>query len=183
MPTENEFKYVLDPNTDEDEIRKVTHLIEIRQAYLSQQNNVTVRIRESWLKSHAGSVVYELCVKGTADRVIEIETVIDERDFNDLWEFSKYKLQKTRYVYGNGAWVIDFFKKDGATYFVMAECEVPEDVKEPPDPIPIIADKLVYKGMPSSSKFSSKELSCPIHAAQMLKDIENIKKYLTARSK
>ncbi len=174
MPTENEFKYVLDPNADEDEIRKIMCYVEIRQAYLAQQNNVTVRIREStWPKSQ--HVVRELCVKGKADRVIEIETVIDERDFNDLWEFSKYKLQKTRYVYGNGAWVIDFFKKDGATYFVMAECEVPEDVKEPPDPIPIIADKLVYKGMPSSSKFSSKELSCPIHAAQMLKDIENIK--------
>lgn len=181
MPTENEFKYVLDPNTDEDEISKHIVCVEIRQAYLSQQNNVTVRIREStWPKSQ--HVVRELCVKGKADRVIEIETVIDKRDFNDLWEFSKFKLQKTRYICAN-SWVIDFFKRNGATYFVMAECEVPEDVKEPPDPIPVIADKLVYKGMPSSSKFSSKELSCPIHAAQVLKDIEKVKKYLTANSK
>ena len=182
MPTENEFKYVLCPDADEEVFRSATDsFIEIEQAYLVHHGNTTVRIRKSDRPSWASSQ-YELCLKEKTNRVIEIETEIDERDFQDLWELSTNKLKKTRYDLGDG-WIVDFFKDGGNVYFAMAECEVEENIVTPPDPIDAISDKMIYSGISGAdSRFSSRKLSCPVYAKKVLQDIENVKKYLTQAS-
>ena len=185
MPTENEFKYVLDPHTDEAEIRNRAHrIIEIEQAYLVKQNP-TIRLRKTAEGFYEPNIRHYFCFKQQKDdRVIEIECGIDKRDFEDLWDDSTNKLVKTRYVLGaprNLQWEVDFFKRkdNGEVYFVMVECEVPEDVKSPPEPLPIIADQLIYTVFPQvNPDFSSRKMACPAHASKMLKNIEIQKKTL-----
>ena len=76
-----------------------------------------------------GKTTYWLTLKCNNGRrvMVEIEEKLDKRDFDDLWELSMNRLEKTRYKMPDG-WCVDFFlDHDDAIYFVMAECEMPEE--------------------------------------------------------
>jgi hypothetical protein len=117
-------------------------------------------------------------------RTIEVGTNVSERDFLDFWISSKGRLTKFRYIIQsettddfkdeNGrpwqeAWEVDFFKTlQGDTYFVQAECELPEGVMEPlfraPD---IIRDNTVFRVPRGDSRFSNSRLGDVGYAARL----------------
>ena len=136
MPTENEYKFVLRLDCEEliQEHHNLISILQLTQGYVRggmprlRESTVYVDLDQKKIKSN-----YVLCYKESVkNRLIEIETAIDKRDFDDLWTLTTKRLTKFRYKlkFGKDIWEIDFFvDKDGKTYFVMAEIELPEKVK------------------------------------------------------
>ena len=167
MSTENEKKYVLNiqgMDTVFFEEADITNTILIDQAYIQTGKGWTYRIRRSIVKIDGElKISYQSCFKKkVTDRVIEIESKIDLRDYNDLYETTDITLQKVRHlIEDNGlVWEIDFFYVGVQTdiYFVMAEVELPEGV-EAPERIPeILLKHLVHEVGIGEKGFSSKKL-------------------------
>jgi CYTH domain-containing protein len=108
--------------------------------------------------------------------VVEIETEISARDFQDLFDQCKERLDKHRYLYSywhNGQeliWEIDLFytNQNGYSklYFILAEHEMPEGQHEPVVIPPLVAEYLVY-AVPreETGDYSSRKLSDPHYAS------------------
>src|SRR5260370_41138257 len=134
MPIENERKFVLDEDGRLEPLLARTPGVacsRLTQAYL---DSAGVRIRSI---QTAGRLRYVFSFKRPVEgQMVEIETDIDAADFKRLWPLSRETLCKTRYSWADGRfhWDIDFFKTDdGRTYFALAEVEMPEHEREPPD--------------------------------------------------
>lgn len=178
MPTENERKYVLRPDTENYFSKLAEDKLHISQGYLIASRGVSLRFRKSY-SNPAKKINYCLTFKYNVagGRVIEIEKKVEERDFNDLWPQCLNKLHKIRYLVRDmhkQLWEIDFFKDHNEqTYFAMAEFEMPEG-KLKPDHIPkFITDNLVYEVALTDSRFASKLLGDVRYAVELL---ENLKK-------
>jgi CYTH domain-containing protein len=160
MPTENELKFVLLLDTEEQYKKLAHHKVFIHQGYLVASKGISLRCR----KVENKKVNYYLTLKSSVNgRVVEIENNIDERDFNDLWSQCMNKLEKVRYVVMDGKdqeWEIDFFKDyNSNNYFCLAELEMPEG-QEKPKTIPnFIKENLVYEVSLTDCRFSSKLLA------------------------
>jgi hypothetical protein len=160
MPIENEKKFVLadQPNLENSIIALTGLYYNITQVYLVGSKNKKLRIRK-YVHPPKNYCMCDLNVKITVDgKVYEVETEIDESDFDAMSKVGIAKLQKTRY-YLDG-WEIDFFKtpKD-YTYFVQAEFEM-QDGEEGPNEIPsYISDCLIYAVEKGDSRFSSRKLA------------------------
>jgi len=179
MPTENEKKYVLKSEC-EDEIKKIADAkLKIQQGYLVASKGISLRVRKSHYTGQ--NPKFFLTFKSAANsRVIEIEKKIDERDFNDLWEQALNKLEKVRYlvnasgileslIEGWRNWEIDFFKDfNDETYFALAEFEMPEGQKEPELIPDFIQRNLIYEVDLTDSRFSSKLLADVRYAKNIL---------------
>jgi CYTH domain-containing protein len=178
MPTENERKYVLDPACEKlfADVKKVR----IRQGYI---NGKMPRLRATQ-RSGGDAVVfgeyaYVFCYKQkVGNRLIEIETEIDRRDFDDLWTLTKRRLIKTRYILDHpdfNRWEVDFFKDNkGKTYFAMAEYEMPEGQSKPGSFPPIIWDHLLHLvPRKHNDLFSSSLLASPSYAKTLLKKLRS----------
>jgi len=156
MPTENELKYVLRLES-ENEISDLSNKhYAICQAYMAFSKGISLRVRS--LDDSKFIMCYKQKVKG---RVIEIQKKISRRDFEDLWSVSMGKLEKIRYnlVHGSAIWEVDFFKDIDETYFALAEIEMPESQLQP-DSIPdIIMSNLIYEVDRSDDRFASKRLA------------------------
>lgn len=157
IPTENELKFVLNLDCEKQIKKHADKYSFLKQAYLDH-SHIRIRRIEEKNKKH----VFQFCYKHHAPhRLIEIETDIDDRDFNDLWEDASSRLEKIRYElsFKKNIWVVDFFKtKNGNTYFAQAEHEMPEKQLKPlfiPD---IIAENLVYEVPHSDGRFTSRKL-------------------------
>lgn len=167
MPTENERKYVLRLDC-EPVIRKVALGKQtIRQGYLIAARGTTVRVRSI----DNGKTSYWHTLKcNNGRRVIEIENKLDKRDFEDLWELSMNRLEKTRYKMPDG-WCIDFFlDHDDVVYFAMAECEMPEGQAEPKWIPDAIAKSLIFTVPAIDPRFSSKLVSDVRYAKNLFKE-------------
>src|SRR5437762_1310566 len=106
--------------------------------------------------------------------MVEIETDIDAADFKRLWTLSRETLCKTRYSWADGRfhWDIDFFKSgDGRTYFALAEVEMPEQEKEPPDVPARLTGHLLGPAPLGDARFTSKRLADQAHAERLLAEI------------
>jgi CYTH domain-containing protein len=145
----------------------------ICQGYLIATRGITVRVR-SLSDARCPDQFYFTLKVSTNGRVVEIENPIDRRDFNDLWDICLNKLEKTRYKL-NGkykGWEIDFFRDhDNQTYFVMAECEMPEGQVRPVEVPQQIKDALLYEVPLNDVRFSSKLLSDVRYAKRLLNEI------------
>ncbi len=176
MPTENERKYVLRMDSEDEIATAASHVFTICQGYLIATRGITVRVRS--LKSSKNGLQYYFTLKCTTNnRCIEIEEALDARDFNDLWDISLNKLEKTRYKM-NGrhkGWVADFFKDhQDQTYFAMAECEMPEG-QQRPDTFPEEIKSAVLFEVPLSDvRFTSKLLGDVRYAKRLLKEIQDV---------
>lgn len=137
--------------------------IQIRQGYLQRKEGLTVRIRLSRFDD------IEKCVLTVKQRinghVVEIEKKITRRDFDLLSRKADGWLTKVRYEIDG--WEVDFFK-NGGTYFVMAEIELPEG-KECPDHIPsFISENLIFEVPRKDCRFSGKKLGDTEYAKKLL---------------
>jgi len=113
----------------------------------------------------------------TGERVVEIETLISQRDFDDLFVQTVEKLEKNRYNLGiiRGGhlfiWEIDLFysleKCYPNPYFILAEHEMPEG-QSTPDFIPDLIQQYLLYAVPiqESNEYSSKKLSSPAYAME-----------------
>ncbi len=99
---------------------------------------------------------------------------IDAVDFKRLWTLRRETLSKTRYSWADGRfhWDTDFFKtSDGRTYFALAEVEMPEHERQPPEcrrALPVICWARCTLGDP---RFTSKRLADQSHAEALLAEI------------
>ena len=185
MPTENERKYVLSLESEQEfEFCqfKFCKLL-LHQGYLAFAKGMTLRLRSSQeiIKGVAeGELKRKLCYKQKVNnRVIEIEKKIDKRDFEDLWTTCLNKVQKYRYSINlnKNLWEIDFFKNHhNETYFAMAECEMPEGQVEPQFIPDIIQKHMLYSVPLDSDEYSTKRLACITHAKKIYKKLNNEKK-------
>jgi hypothetical protein len=117
-------------------------------------------------------------------RTIEVGTTVSERDFLDFWISSKGRLNKFRYMVKSEtteaykdedglpwqeAWEVDFFKTlQGDTYFVQAECELPEGIMEPLFRAPeFIRSNTVFRVPSGDSRFSNSRLGDEGYAARL----------------
>lgn len=126
MPIENECKYVLDKG-----IVLSEDSVEIQQGYLPGcHQGVSIRIR-SYNGRHF-SFTYKL-EQEMGGKCVEIETDIEEDDYNLLWKATSQKLLKHRHFFGDDdGWVADrFLDSNGDCYFVLAECEIPQNHLRP----------------------------------------------------
>lgn len=163
MPTEHEFKYVM--NLDfakehtEDQLRVICPKHRrIDQGVLLQGNGSYLRVRRTEENSNiAWHMTFKL---KDADRTIEIETPLIERDAFDLWGRCSWKLRKDRYIHAeNGIdWEIDLFKTNDRIYFILAEAELPEGSLRPKK-IPCFLKKhLIYEVPLTDDRCSNKRL-------------------------
>jgi CYTH domain-containing protein len=167
MPTENERKFVL---SDADAVRALwdrADWSEIRQGYL--RGDARVRRQTRGGVAH-DSFTYKIAAAG---RLIEIETVLAEpRDFDDLWPLTTRRIHKLRRSETDRHglhWDIDLLMgPDGAVYFAMAECEMPEAMDAPPEILPALAPHIAY-AVPRErqAEFLNSRLADPTWAAAL----------------
>ena len=177
MPTENEKKYVLKRDTEEDFKNRAVTKGFIWQGYLFSSKGSSVRLRKLQ-GCRVSKVTHYLTLKSSVNgRVVEIENTINERDFNDLWTQCMNKLEKIRYVIPDKKekiWEIDFFKDHNKeNYFCLAEFEMPEDQLQPEFMPNWIKDILLYDVPLTDCRFSSKLLADVRYANDIYKELRN----------
>ena len=167
MPTENERKYVLsDPQAILDLWPRETWS-EIRQAYLRGDARIRRRSGE------ADSFTYKIVApSGDGERLIEIETALEARDFDDLWPLTTrriHKLRRTETDAHGHQWDVDVFLDDAdGFYLAMAECELPEGVDAPPEVLPALAPHVRYfVPRARQTEFANTRLSDPAYARSL----------------
>jgi len=176
MPTEHEYKYVLNPECmfEIDDILKGEYLL-IEQGYLAFSKGTTLRIRK--IRKPEKKVKWFFTFKqNVGGRIIEIETKLDSRDGKDLWENCIGKIKKRRYPYDNhvGKWEIDFFE-DSTTevYFSVAEIELEEGAPRPAlEQVPeFVKHNIVYEVDLTDERFSNRKLGDVAYAKALYKKI------------
>jgi hypothetical protein len=166
MPTENERKYVLDDPAAVLALWPRTDWSEIRQGYLPGD----ARIRRQTLGGMTtDSFTYKITAAG---RLIEIETALEARDFDDLWPLTTRRIHKLRQSVADPAglqWDIDLLMDEsGRFYWAMAECEMPETMDAPPAVLAALQPHVVYVvPRERQTEFSNARLSDPAHAAAL----------------
>ena len=117
-------------------------------------------------------------------RTIEVGVDVSEKDFLDFWISSKGRLTKFRYIIQSEtiddfkdekgcpwqeAWEVDFLKtQQGDTYFVQAECELPEGITEPLFRVPdVVRDNTVFRVPQWDSRFFNSRLGDVGYAARL----------------
>lgn len=165
MPTENELKYVLtnEPMVLQQIAKIAKKILSIEQAYIQSGSGWNFRIRKTF-GVHYSEPIYHATYKHKINgRVVELQLMIDERDYFDLLSVASNILYKTRYVIPIGAfnWEVDFFYdyKHTAPYFVLAEIELPEKITKPPFIPSFIQENLLFAVPIDNNEYSSKKLS------------------------
>ncbi len=136
----------------------------IRQAYLDAPGLRIRRFESAVDIEHIFS--FKRPVNG---EMVEIETAMSAVDFERLWTLRRESLEKVRFHLdaGDCGWDVDFFKTDGATYFALAEVEMPEGRIDPPPPPAILAPSIILLVPRGDERFASKKLADPAYAAQL----------------
>lgn len=163
MPTENERKYVLRDPQAVLELWPRETWSEIRQAYL--RGDARIRRRSG----QGDSFTYKISAPSDAgERLIEIETTLDARDFDDLWPLTTrriHKLRRTETDAHGHQWDVDvFFNEAGDLYLAMAECELPEGIEAPEAVLPSLQVQVRYL-VPRArqTEFANTRLSDPAY--------------------
>lgn len=160
----------------EDKFKKLAHhKLKISQGYLFSTKGMSLRCRKVENKKTS----FYLTLKSTvAGRCVEIEKIIEERDFNDLWTKCMNKLEKIRYCvyHKNDLWEIDFFKDHNLeNYFCLAEFEMEEGMLCPSFIPSFIKDNLLYEVALTDCRFSSKLLADVRYASDIYLDLKESK--------
>ena len=189
MPTEHEYKYVLDIKTDEDFfVDNCKRHYRIQQGYLVFADDMACRIRSSVPVENNQLLENEkqwffTFKKKVSSRVIEIEQIIDERDANHLWDVSINKLVKDRYVVEDDFdWEIDFFKNDEKRYFVLAEVELEEGSSKVELPS-FVVDWLKYEVPLTDNRFANTKLSDLEHVSRIYNQLNGVKNDNSSKEK
>lgn len=111
-----------------------------------------------------------------ADRTIEVETPLEERDAEALWRKCYWCLSKDRYVYNDGAlkWEIDFFfEESGRIYFILAEVELPEGAPRPRKMPDFLQKHLLMEVPLTDDRFSNRKLGDVEYANKLYQGLTN----------
>lgn len=166
MPTENERKFVLNDPEAVLALWPREDWSEIRQGYLPGDARVRRKTRGG---TSTDSFTYKIMAAG---RLIEIETGLEARDFDDLWPRTTRRIHKMRTTLVDPVglqWDIDLLLDDaGRFYWAMAECEMPETMDAPPAVLAALQPHVAY-AVPRERQveFSNARLSDPAHAASL----------------
>ena len=160
---ENEVKYVLKLDTKIPRL-KPSHIL---QGY--DRRGARVRMQDD-------KFTFNYKWKN-GDSVEEFEKKITKDEFDRCYENCVDRLEKARYTTkdeSGNTWDIDFFYSGKERYFVMAECELVDPHAMGPEKIlPMIEPFLEYiVPREDGSEFSSRKLSDPEYARQMLEEIK-----------
>jgi CYTH domain-containing protein len=163
---ENELKYVLTDNFPDLYFDKFCGPpVSINQGYLP--GKARIRSKTS-TKGVTHFFTYKLPV---GDVLFEIEKKITPHEFEMLWPHTERRLTKLRYVRFEGSvqWDIDLFFDHGHQYFVMAEAEMPETMREPPS-IPDFLKLVLLYAVPRerTKEFTSNRISNPEYAQTLM---------------
>lgn len=179
MPTEHEYKYVISMdfanNYPEDQLRVMCDEDQfIRQGYLAFSKGMTTRIR--YLKTEKKSQWFLTFKQKVGERVIEIEKKISDRDGSDLWDICVGRLNKERFVFKDGEikWEVDFFRKGGLLYFILAEVELSEGMPPPEKAPDFLAPFIIYNVPLTDDRFSNKRLGDAEYAHRLYLDISTL---------
>lgn len=179
MPTEHEYKYVLQiesENVFKGDL-KDPHIIE--QGYLAFSKGMSTRIRSIQKHGVGDKQWYFTFKQKAANRVIEIEQKISERDGEDLWPQCIGKLWKHRYVckvpcnkHIEQKWELDFFyDKHNKCYFSLAEIELPEGAPRP-SPLPkFLREFVIHEVCLTDDRFSNKRLGDVRYANELYQSL------------
>jgi CYTH domain-containing protein len=181
MPIEHELKFVLDPKNETQYRKKlltnpgVTHY-QMRQGYLEGNCRIRERVAlDAMGIAQCGEYFFTYKSKVSGEQV-EIETDIDQRDFDRLWSKVVKVVTKERIVvpHGDDYWEIDFFSAANHTgsYLIMAEVELEPGVMTVELP-PFIKDQVLHAVQYGDKRFNSKQLSKPYTAMQLLEELRN----------
>jgi len=179
MPTEHEYKYVI--KLDAEERIKLSIIHEITQGYLPCPDVVRIRrlkllgdpcIREMFDEDEdLWTFTYK---KRIGQRVVEIETYLDQRDGEDLLSECKDVLMKRRFAFENNEgekWDIDFFFDEEGVYFASAEVELPEGSERPSVLPDLLKNEVIYEVLLTDDRFSNKNLTNKWYAKQLYEQI------------
>lgn len=173
MPIENERKYVLDDLSGALESR-VAAMPGVKRTYLRQAYLEAPGLRIRSIEAVERTQYIFTYKRSVADQMVEIETEMSRIDFERLWTLRRETLEKARYAWTDGRfhWDVDFFNTDdGATYFAMAEVEMPEDEATPPPPPAILAPHVLLLAPRNDARFTSKRIADRQHAEGLLAEI------------
>lgn len=170
LEIENEVEFILPENFDPTALSG-WNKIQIKQAYPKN----APRARRS--KTETGDRYYEQNDKLRLlwNKIcIEQEKPINKRTFKEAWNAakSKRKLTKDRYELkiNDEKWCIDLFKqKDGSTYFVKAEVEMPVHRRSPKHIPNIVKENTLFTVPRADRRFSSRMLCKIDHAKDMMR--------------
>lgn len=166
MPTENERKYVLSDSAAVLALWPREAWSELRQGYLP--GDARIRRRADGARSE-DSFTYKL---QTANRLIEVETELESRDFDDLWPKTTRRIRKLRRTVTDRhglQWDVDvLLRETGEPYFALAECEMPEGMETPPEVLPALAPLVLFE-VPRArqAEFANAKLADPDYAASL----------------
>jgi CYTH domain-containing protein len=179
MPTEHEFKYLLDLSVLGDVDLAGYPYAVIRQGYLAVSDSMDVRVRHTFLPH--GRDIWTLTFKQkVAERKIEIEQELNVRDGMDLWEVATGKIKKIRSFVDSEedgtVWEVDLFHGSNPTteglYFAMAEIELMEGAP-PPEGLPDFLQKFLLFEVPlTDDRFSNKKLGDVEYAKKLYAEIQ-----------
>jgi len=166
VPTENERKYVL---ADPEAVLALWDRAdwdEVRQGYLPGDARIRRRTKMGRVSE---TFTYKIATGG---RLIEVETALDARDFDDLWPLTDRRIHKLRRTDTDAhglLWDIDvFLDGDGQSYLAMAECEMPEGMAAPPAILPALVDLVRYLvPLERQAEFTNTRLSDPTCVATL----------------
>lgn len=167
MPTENERKYVLSDPAAVRALWAPEEWSELRQGYMPGDGRIRRQTRDGVATDTF------TCKIAAAGRLIEIETALaDPRDFDDLWPLTDRRIHKLRRSETDRHglhWDIDLLlDADGACYFAMAECEMPEAMDAPPEVLPALAPFVAYAVLRErQGEFLNSRLADPDYAASL----------------
>lgn len=179
MPTEHEYKFVIDNKSFGDyyqnnlEILKHDKHLVIEQGYLAFSKGMTTRIRSIIRRGKSTRKKWYLTFKQKVrNRVIEIETKLDQRDGEELWGVCVGKVFKDRFVFyeHNGTWELDFFRKGTHRYFTLAEVELEEGAPRPGPP-EWLRNHILYEVPLTDDRFSNKRLGDVEYAQRIYQEI------------
>lgn len=192
MPIEREYKYVLDHKSNlEDKLDAMVQsqsitVYGVKQGYLGKGG----RIREkTYHYVHGAPVIFSDRHEKPVEFVftykhnlkdchgcLEIEQEISKADFDLAWSDAHHIIDKVRYVVkceNDFVWEIDFFKHNGKTFFVLAECEVDLNQSRPSRSHPIVEEHLLFAVPETDQRFQNRKLSNRKKVAKLLKEIVN----------
>ena len=179
---ENERKYIIDISY-KDALTACNNYIgvvyDIQQAYVKDGRIRKIqKIRPDFDRPE---YIFTWKVRRSDWSMIEIETPISQRDFQELWNMAKITILKRRIkiFYCGVTWDIDFLEKydisketGGMHYLTIAEAEMPEGWDEPTELPDFVKDNLLWLVPRDKDKdWSNKNLSNPVKVKQMLANV------------
>lgn len=162
MPIENEIKYLLRAEAFEAAIGERGHVVVIEQYYVAEN----CRVRSTRSEDRPVRHVFTF-KKATRSGLVEIETGIDEHDYDLLKESAASGIAKTRTSFQRGEvkWDVDRFET-GNGGFVIAEPEMPVGMDAPTE-MPAWVTQHLVRELGRDPEWSNQAMSRPGRLAEI----------------